>query len=143
VKNRIFAAPMAGITDKPFRTLCLQMGAGLAVSEMMLSNPDVWHTKKSSLRLLYPEQEHIRAVQLLGNDPAAMASIAVKLVNEGVQLIDINMGCPAKKVNKKIAGSALLAYPALVKEILSSVVTAVNVPVTLKIRTGIDLTQIN
>lgn len=138
LKNRLIAAPMAGITDRPFRTLCYQMGAAMGVSEMMLANSDVWHTDKSSLRMVSLDELNIRAVQIVGSDPNEMALTAKLNEQQGAQLIDINMGCPAKKVNKNHAGSALLQYPTLVKEILTAVISAVNVPVTLKIRTGWD-----
>ncbi len=131
-------APMAGITDRPFRQICLQMGAGLAVSEMMLANPDTWDTEKSRKRRYHIDENGIRSVQILGCDPELMAEAARLNVAAGAQIIDINMGCPAKKVNKKLAGSALLQDPELVERILLSVVNAVAVPVTLKIRTGWD-----
>lgn len=138
IKNRIFLAPMAGITDQPFRRLCSRMGAGLTFSEMMSTNPDVWHTEKSRLRLAHHEEIGINAVQIAGSDPMEMAEAAKVNVAYGAEIIDINMGCPAKKVNKKMAGSALLREPELVAEILDAVVNAVDVPVTLKIRTGWD-----
>lgn len=134
--NRLIAAPMAGITDRPFRALCHAMGAGMAVSEMLSSNPEVWRTDKSRLRMVHSDEPGIRAVQIAGCDPDDMAAAARINVANGAQIIDINMGCPAKKVNRKLAGSALLQYPDLVKQILSAVVNAVDVPVTLKIRTG-------
>ena len=138
IKNRIFLAPMAGITDQPFRRLCSQLGAGLTFSEMMSTNPDVWHTEKSRLRLAHHEEIGINAVQIAGSDPFEMAEAAKVNVEYGADIIDINMGCPAKKVNKKMAGSALLREPELVAQILDTVVNAVDVPVTLKIRTGWD-----
>lgn len=138
IKNRIFLAPMAGITDQPFRRLCSQLGAGLTFSEMMSTNPDVWHTEKSRLRLAHHEEIGINAVQIAGSDPKEMAEAAKVNVEYGADIIDINMGCPAKKVNKKMAGSALLREPELVAQILDAVVNAVDVPVTLKIRTGWD-----
>ncbi|MGX2969784.1 tRNA dihydrouridine synthase DusB [Ursidibacter sp. B-7004-1] len=138
IKNRIFLAPMAGITDQPFRRLCSQLGAGLTFSEMMSTNPDVWHTEKSKLRLAHHHEIGINAVQIAGSDPTEMANAAKVNVEYGANIIDINMGCPAKKVNKKMAGSALLREPELVARILDSVVKAVDVPVTLKIRTGWD-----
>ena len=134
----VILAPMAGITDRPFRQLCLRMGAGMAVSEMMLANPDTWNTEKSRKRRYHTDEHGIRSVQILGCDPMLMAQAARQNVADGAQIIDINMGCPAKKVNKKQAGSALLQDPALVREILDAVVAAVEVPVTLKIRTGWD-----
>ncbi|WP_392398219.1 tRNA dihydrouridine synthase DusB [Edwardsiella piscicida] len=138
LKNRLIAAPMAGITDRPFRTLCYEMGVGMAVSEMLSSNPEVWRTDKSRLRMVHMDQPGIRAVQIAGNDPDEMAAAARINADNGAQIIDINMGCPAKKVNRKLAGSALLQYPGLVEQILRAVVDAVDVPVTLKIRTGWD-----
>ncbi len=138
LKNRIFLAPMAGITDLPFRQLCTKFGAGLTFSEMMLANPQVWHTEKSKLRLAFDQSLGVNAVQILGTDPQEMAKTAKINVDCGAEIIDINMGCPAKKVNRKQAGSALLQYPELVREILEQVVAAVDVPVTLKIRTGWD-----
>jgi tRNA-dihydrouridine synthase B len=129
-------APMAGITDKPFRQLCCQMGAGLAVSEMVSANPKVWNTEKSKLRMIHSAEAGIRSVQIAGSDPEEMAFAAQVNVESGAQIIDINMGCPAKKVNKKLAGSALLKEPSQVEQIVKSVVNAVDVPVTLKIRTG-------
>ncbi|WP_440162600.1 tRNA dihydrouridine synthase DusB [Actinobacillus pleuropneumoniae] len=138
LKNRIFLAPMAGITDQPFRRLCTKLGASLTFSEMMSTNPEVWHTEKSRLRLAHHEEIGINAVQIAGSDPAEMAMAAKVNVEYGAQIIDINMGCPAKKVNKKMAGSALLREPELVAQILDAVVNAVDVPVTLKIRTGWD-----
>lgn len=127
---------MAGITDQPFRQLCCQMGAGLAVSEMLSANPKVWNTEKSKLRMVHSSEAGIRSVQIAGSDPDELAFAANFNVENGAQIIDINMGCPAKKVNKKLAGSALLKEPALVEQIVKSVVEAVDVPVTLKIRTG-------
>ena len=127
---------MAGVTDQPFRRLCCQLGAGLAVSEMISSNPKVWTTEKSLLRMVHTEEAGIRAVQIAGSDPEELAFAAKINVESGAQIIDINMGCPAKKVNKKLAGSALLKEPALVEKIVKAIVTAVDVPVTLKIRTG-------
>ncbi|MDO4697478.1 MAG: tRNA dihydrouridine synthase DusB [Pasteurellaceae bacterium] len=143
IKNRIFLAPMAGITDQPFRRLCSQLGAGLTFSEMMSTNPDVWHTDKSRLRLAHHPEIGINAVQIAGSDPTEMANAAKINVAYGAEIIDINMGCPAKKVNKKMAGSALLREPELVARILEAVVNAVDVPVTLKIRTGWDLENRN
>ncbi len=136
LRNRLIAAPMAGITDRPFRTLCYEMGAGLTVSEMMSSNPQVWESDKSRLRMVHIDEPGIRTVQIAGSVPEEMAAAARINVESGAQIIDINMGCPAKKVNRKLAGSALLQYPEQVKSILTAVVNAVDVPVTLKIRTG-------
>lgn len=138
LKNPVILAPMAGITDLPFRRICSQYGAALTFSEMMSTNPDVWHTEKSKLRLAHHPQIGINAVQIAGSDPDEMAQAAQVNVGYGAEIIDINMGCPAKKVNRKLAGSALLQYPDLVAKILNAVVSAVDVPVTLKIRTGWD-----
>ncbi|MGR6980895.1 tRNA dihydrouridine synthase DusB [Testudinibacter sp. P27/CKL/0425] len=143
LKNRVLLAPMAGITDLPFRRICSRYQAGLTYSEMMSANRDVWHTEKSRLRVAHHADIGINAVQIAGSDPLEMAQAAALNVGCGAQLIDINMGCPAKKVNRKMAGSALLQYPDLVEQILQSVVSAVNVPVTLKIRTGWDKTNRN
>lgn len=129
---------MAGVTDYTFRELCRRFGAGLAVSEMMSSNPLVWQSEKSLNRMTHGDESGIRSVQIAGSDPDQMAQAAVFNVEHGAQIIDINMGCPAKKVNKKLAGSALLQYPELVEKIVQAVVKAVPVPVTLKIRTGWD-----
>jgi tRNA-dihydrouridine synthase B len=129
---------MAGVTDYTFRQLCRRFGAGLAVSEMMSSNPLVWQSEKSLNRMTHGDESGLRSVQIAGSDPEQMAEAAVFNVEHGAQIIDINMGCPAKKVNKKLAGSALLQYPELVKQIVQAVVQAVSVPVTLKIRTGWD-----
>ena len=136
--NPVILAPMAGVTDLPFRQLCMELGAGLTVSEMLSSNPRVWQTKKSQTRMGHADEPGIKAVQIAGCEPELMAHAAQHNVANGAQIIDINMGCPAKKVNKKLAGSALLQYPELVSEILHAVVNAVSVPVTLKIRTGWD-----
>ena len=138
LKNRILLAPMAGIMDQPFRRLCAHYGAGLTFSEMMSTNPQVWHTEKSKLRLAHSEELGLNAVQIAGSDPLEMAQAAAINVAYGAEIIDINMGCPAKKVNRKLAGSALLQFPDLVEKILKEVVNAVDVPVTLKIRTGWD-----
>jgi tRNA-dihydrouridine synthase B len=129
---------MAGVTDRPFRELCLRYGAGMAVSEMMSSNPALWKTAKSKQRMVHQGESGIRSVQIAGSDPLLMAEAAQFSVDNGAQIIDINMGCPAKKVNKKLAGSALLRDPDQIEKILKAVVNAVNVPVTLKTRTGWD-----
>jgi tRNA-dihydrouridine synthase B len=134
--NNLMLAPMAGVTDRPFRQLCKRMGAGLVVSEMLSSNPKVWNTAKSQARMNHEGEEGIRSVQIAGADPELMAQAAQFNVENGAQIVDINMGCPAKKVNKKLAGSALLQYPETVEAIIKAVVNAVDVPVTLKIRTG-------
>jgi len=136
--NNLILAPMAGVTDRPFRQLCKKMGAGLVVSEMLSSNPRVWNTTKSQLRMNHQGESGIRSVQIAGSEPELMAQAAQFNVDNGAQIIDINMGCPAKKVNKKLAGSALLQQPQLVEAIVKAVVDAVKVPVTLKIRTGWD-----
>ncbi|MGL6261249.1 tRNA dihydrouridine synthase DusB [Vibrio sp. WXL103] len=136
--NNLIVAPMAGVTDRPFRELCLRYGAGMAVSEMMSSNPKLWKTAKSQQRMVHEGESGIRSVQIAGSDPQLMADAAQFSVENGAQIIDINMGCPAKKVNKKLAGSALLQYPEIIEDILKAVVNAVSVPVTLKTRTGWD-----
>jgi len=138
LKNQLIVAPMAGVTDQPFRNLCLRYGAAMAVSEMLSSNPDVWDTDKSRHRMNHAGENGIRSVQIAGADPELMANAAVVNVQQGAHIIDINMGCPAKKVNRKLAGSALLQDPKQVRAILQAVVAAVDVPVTLKIRTGWD-----
>ncbi len=131
-------APMAGITDKPFRMLCKRLGAGLCVSEMTAANPDTWDSLKSRLRRDHDGEPEPISVQIAGYDPQQMADAARFNVEHGAQIIDINMGCPAKKVCKRDAGSALLSDEPLVAKILDAVVAAVAVPVTLKIRTGPD-----
>ncbi|WP_261859391.1 tRNA dihydrouridine synthase DusB [Vibrio gazogenes] len=143
LKNSLIVAPMAGVTDRPFRELCLRYGAGMAVSEMMSSNPALWKTSKSKQRMVHEGESGIRSVQIAGSDPQLMAEAAQFSVENGAQIIDINMGCPAKKVNKKLAGSALLRYPDLIEDILTTVVQAVRVPVTLKTRTGWDTAHKN
>ncbi len=134
--NRVALAPMAGVTDLPFRRLCAQMGAGLVVAEMISSNPLLRDSRKTLWRSRHDDEIQPRSVQIAGNDPAVMAQAAIFNVDQGAQIIDINMGCPAKKVCRRAAGSALLADEQLVKDILTAVVKAVDVPVTLKIRTG-------
>jgi len=136
--NSLILAPMAGVTDQPFRQLCKRMGAGLVVSEMVTSDVRLWNTRKSSLRMVHQGDPEPRSVQIAGGDPQMLADAALRNVELGAQIIDINMGCPAKKVCNKAAGSALLKDESLVREILQAVVAAVNVPVTLKIRTGWD-----
>jgi tRNA-dihydrouridine synthase B len=136
--NSLILAPMAGVTDQPFRRLCTRMGAGLVVSEMVTSDVRLWNTRKSSLRMMHDGDPEPRSVQIAGGDPEMLAEAARRNVDMGAQIIDINMGCPAKKVCNKAAGSALLKDEVLVREILQAVVAAVNVPVTLKIRTGWD-----
>lgn len=134
--GRVVLAPMAGVTDLPFRQLCRQFGASLVVSEMVTSDSSLWHTRKSMHRLNHTGEPEPRAVQIAGGDAEMMAVAAQMNVERGAQIIDINMGCPAKKVCKKAAGSALLKDQQLVREILEAVVNAVDVPVSLKIRTG-------
>ncbi|WP_425892449.1 tRNA dihydrouridine synthase DusB [Aeromonas veronii] len=138
LETPLIVAPMAGVTDRPFRELCLRLGAGMAVSEMLLANPDVWDTQKTRMRMDHSAEGGLRSVQIAGADPEMMAFAARYNVEQGAQIVDINMGCPAKKVNKKLAGSALLRVPDQVKAICRAVVDAVEVPVTLKIRTGWD-----
>ncbi|MFM5087671.1 tRNA dihydrouridine synthase DusB [Aeromonas media] len=138
LETPLIVAPMAGVTDRPFRELCLRLGAGMAVSEMLLANPDVWDTQKTRMRMGHSAETGLRSVQIAGSDPEMMAFAARYNVEQGAQIVDINMGCPAKKVNKKLAGSALLRQPDLVRSICQAVVNAVEVPVTLKIRTGWD-----
>jgi tRNA-dihydrouridine synthase B len=134
--NNLAVAPMAGVTDRPFRMLCKRMGAGYAVSEMVASNPKLFDTGKSRRRIDHAGEAAPIAVQIAGADPAMMADAARYNVDRGAEIIDINMGCPAKKVCNAAAGSALLADEALVARILDAVVQSVPVPVTLKIRTG-------
>lgn len=136
LNNALILAPMAGVTDQPFRQLCRQLGAGLTVSEMTSANPKLWHTRKSQLRRQHSGEPDPISVQIAGGDAEMMAAAAQQNYAEGAQIIDINMGCPAKKVCKKAAGSALLADEELVKKILETTVKAVPIPVTLKIRTG-------
>jgi tRNA-dihydrouridine synthase B len=138
IQNQTVLAPMAGVTDLPFRQLCRKMGAGLVVSEMVAADPNTWSTRKSRLRVQFGDEPAPRSVQIAGYDPQMMAKAALFNVQLGAEIIDINMGCPAKKVCKRAAGSALLQNPELVKDILTAVVSAVDVPVTLKIRTGWD-----
>ncbi|MEP6882877.1 MAG: tRNA dihydrouridine synthase DusB, partial [Dokdonella sp.] len=132
----VVLAPMAGVTDKPFRQLCKRLGAGLAVSEMTTADPRLWHTAKSQRRADHAGEPDPISVQIAGYDPQMLADAARYNVDLGAQLIDINMGCPAKKVCNVYSGSALLQDEALVARIVDAVVKAVKVPVTLKIRTG-------
>ncbi|GAA0254547.1 tRNA dihydrouridine synthase DusB [Rhodanobacter caeni] len=132
----VVLAPMAGVTDKPFRLLCKRLGAGLAVSEMTTADPRLWHTRKSLQRMDHEGEPEPVSVQIAGYDPAMLAEAARFNVANGAQLIDINMGCPAKKVCNVWSGSALLQDEPLVARIVKAVVDAVEVPVTLKIRTG-------
>ncbi len=136
LRNNLIVAPMAGVTDRPFRQLCKAMGAGMAVSEMISSNAQLRNTSKSLRRADHQGEVDPISVQIAGADPAAMADAARYNADRGAQLIDINMGCPAKKVCNVAAGSALLQNEALVGRILDAVVAAVDIPVTLKIRTG-------
>ena len=129
---------MAGVTDRPFRSLCYQLGADLCVSEMVTSEKRLWNSRKTQLRLNHEGETGIRSVQIAGTDPVKLAEAAQFNVDYGAQIIDINMGCPAKKVCNVSAGSALLKNEPLVAQILSTVVAAVDVPITLKIRTGWD-----
>jgi tRNA-dihydrouridine synthase B len=143
IEPKVILAPMAGVTDKPFRLLCKRLGAGLAVSEMTTSDPRFWTTAKSLHRMDHVGEPDPVSVQIAGTVPAIMADAARYNVDHGAQLIDINMGCPAKKVCNAWAGSALMREPHLVARIVEAVVNAVDVPVTLKIRTGWDAEQRN
>ncbi len=143
LKNNLVLAPMAGVTDRPFRQLCKQLGAGMAVSEMVSSNSLLWGSEKTKRRANHEGETEPKSVQIMGADPKLMAEAARYNADQGAQIIDINMGCPAKKVCNVAAGSALLQHEALVKEILEAVVTAVEIPVTLKIRTGWDTANRN
>ena len=136
IEPAVVLAPMAGVTDKPFRVLCKRLGAGLCVSEMTTSDPRFWGTAKSRHRMDHAGEPAPVSVQIAGTVPQVMADAARHNVDNGAQIIDINMGCPAKKVCNAWAGSALMREPALVADILDAVVNAVDVPVTLKIRTG-------
>jgi tRNA-dihydrouridine synthase B len=138
LSSNIVLAPMAGVTDRPFRMLCRKFGAGLAGSEMLTADVRLWDTPKSRRRMDFAGEASPRVVQIAGFDPAMMAEAARRNVDAGAQIIDINMGCPAKKVCNRLAGSALLQDEALVARILHAVVNAVSVPVTLKTRTGWD-----
>ena len=143
LKNNLFVAPMAGVTDRPFRQLCKRMGAGLAVSEMVASNSLLWGSEKTRRRANHEGEVEPVSVQIAGADPQMLADAARYNVDQGAQIIDINMGCPAKKVCNVMAGSALLCDEPLVGRILDAVVAAVDVPVTLKIRTGWDRNRRN
>ena len=136
--GRAVLAPMAGVTDFPFRQVCRRLGASMVTAEMSASNPALRNTRKSQLRLTNPDDAEPRTIQIVGTEPLQMAAAAQYQVEFGAQIVDINMGCPAKKVCKKLAGSALMKDTGLVREILTAVVNSVNVPVTLKIRTGWD-----
>jgi len=134
--NNLALAPMAGVTDLPFRLLCRRLGAGIAAGEMLTSDARLWHTGKSRRRMDHSGEPEPRVVQIAGGDPEMMADAARRNADAGAQIIDINMGCPAKKVCNKAAGSALLRDEPLVAAILAAVINAVAIPVTLKIRTG-------
>ena len=136
--SNVVLAPMAGVTDRPFRLLCRRFGAGLAASEMLASDARLWDTPKSRRRRDHEGEPSPRVVQIAGYDPEVMADAARRNVDAGAQIIDINMGCPAKKVCNRLAGSALMQDEALVARILHTVVNAVDAPVTLKTRTGWD-----
>ncbi len=138
LKNKLIVAPMAGVTDRPFRQLCKRMGAAMAVSEMVSSNSLLWGSEKTRRRACHEGEVRPVSVQIAGADPAMMAQAAHHNVAQGAEIIDINMGCPAKKICNVMAGSALLKDEMLVGRILDAVVKAVDVPVTLKIRTGWD-----
>jgi len=138
LRNNVFVAPMAGVTDRPFRQLCKKLGAGYAVSEMAASNPRLWASEKSSRRTDHAGEMEPKAVQIAGAVPEELAECAKFNVDRGAQIIDINMGCPVKKVCNNWCGSALLQHEDLVQRILEAVVSAVDVPVTLKFRTGWD-----
>ncbi|MEE7548480.1 tRNA dihydrouridine synthase DusB [Xanthomonas sp. Kuri4-1] len=138
IEPRVLLAPMAGVTDKPFRLLCKRLGAGLAASEMTIADPRFWNTRKSLHRMDHAGEPDPISVQIAGTEPQQLAEAARYNVDHGAQIIDINMGCPAKKVCNAWAGSALMRDEALVARILAAVVAAVQVPVTLKIRTGWD-----
>ena len=138
ISNQVVLAPMAGVTDRPFRQLCKQLGAGLAVSEMVSSNSLLWGSEKTKRRANHEGEVDPISVQIMGTEPAMMATAAKHNADNGAQIIDINMGCPAKKVCNVLAGSALMQNESLVKDILEAIVEAVDIPVTLKIRTGWD-----
>jgi tRNA-dihydrouridine synthase B len=138
LSNKLILAPMAGVTDLPFRKLCRSLGAGMAVSEMVSSNSLLWGSDKTKRRASHDGETDPKSVQIMGTEPGMMAEAAKYNADTGAQIIDINMGCPAKKVCNVLAGSALMKDEKLVGEILSAVVNAVDIPVTLKIRTGWD-----
>ena len=139
LRNRVALAPMAGMTDVPFRTLAWRFGAGHMVSEMVTSKPELWDTGKSRARRVLISEVRPQAVQIAGHDPATMAESARRLTGEGVEWVDLNFGCPAKKVCRKAAGSALLANIDQISRIVAAVVSAVDVPVSIKTRTGLSL----
>jgi tRNA-dihydrouridine synthase B len=136
LRNRLIVAPMAGVTDRPFRILCKQLGAGMAVSEMVASNSLLWGSEKTIRRGNHEGEVEPKVVQIAGADPEMMAEAAKYNADNGADIIDINMGCPAKKICNVAAGSALLQNEPLVARIIDAVVKAVDIPVTLKIRTG-------
>jgi len=138
LRSPFLLAPMAGITDAPFRRLCRRFGAGMTTSEMTTADISLWHTAKSRRRLDLDQDSEPRVVQIAGSEAEKLALAARLCVDRGAQIVDINMGCPAKKVCNKLAGSSLLRDESLVASILEAVVAAVDVPVTLKIRTGSD-----
>lgn len=138
IKNNLFLAPMAGVTDRPFRMLCKKLGAGVAVSEMVTSNSLLYGSEKTIKRADHEGEVDPISVQIAGADPKMMGDAALYNQDKGAQIIDINMGCPAKKICNVMAGSALLKNEKLVEKILNSVISSVSIPVTLKIRTGWD-----
>jgi tRNA-dihydrouridine synthase B len=143
LRNNLIVAPMAGVTDRPFRQLCKRLGAGMAVSEMVASNSLLWGSEKTLRRGNHEGEVEPRVIQIAGADPSMLAEAARYNVDSGAQIIDINMGCPAKKICNVAAGSALLKDESLVARIVDAVVKAVDVPVTLKIRTGWDRSNRN
>jgi tRNA-dihydrouridine synthase B len=143
LSSNVLLAPMAGVTDRPFRMLCREFGAGLVASEMLTSDVRLWDTPKSRRRMDHRGEPTPRSVQIAGFDPDMMADAARRNADAGAQIIDINMGCPAKKVCNRLSGSALLKDESLVASILRTVVSAVDVPVTLKTRTGWDRSNKN
>ena len=143
LENNLALAPMAGVTDLPFRLLCRRMGAAICAGEMLTCDVRLWHTEKSRRRMDHSGEPDPRVVQIAGGDAQMMVEAAQRNVDAGAQIIDINMGCPAKKVCNKAAGSALMRDEPLVRQILEAVVKAVSVPVTLKMRTGWDVTSRN
>ncbi len=136
--NQLVLAPMAGLSDSALRQICYQQGAGYTIGEMLSAQTHLWESRKSATRQVNLADPEPRAIQLLGIDPITLADAAQRQVEQGAQVIDLNLGCPAKKVCQQAAGSALLAYPEQVTKIFQAVVAAVSVPVTVKIRTGID-----
>ena len=143
IHSPIIAAPMAGVSDLPYRRACRHWGAGLAVTEMVTSRPELRNTELSRLRMNHTGEQGPISVQIVGTDPDLLAEAAIINVAHGADIIDINMGCPSKKVCRQMAGSALMGDEQLVSKILTAVVTSVEVPVTLKIRTGLSLQQKN